>query len=317
MSSREEQAYRAALMHYVQNETMESIARQLKVSRSTVSRLIQLAREEGYVKFSFNPPRGASPRLQSEIAQHFGVETWMVPSPIRANARQRLRLVAEVAGSMISGAVFPGVTIGIAWGNTLSAVSEHLIDNHVEGARVVQLNGAASMSSSGIFYAGGIMEAFGKAFRAEVQYFPVPAFFDYVETKQALWRERSVRRVLELQDQIDVAIFGVGSLQGQPLSMVYAGGYLTVEEMDQLKREGVVGDVCTVLLRADGTWEDLEINQRASGPTPADLRRIPRRICVVFGADKAVALLAALRAGVVTDLIIDEQCAVRLMRLSG
>ncbi|EFM46364.1 transcriptional regulator [Mobiluncus mulieris] len=317
MNTREELAYRAALMYYAQNETMESIARQLKVSRSTVSRLIQVARTEGYIKFSFNPPRGASPGLLSEISRHFGVETWMVPVPARVSARQRLKLVAEVAGSMISGMVHPGVTIGIAWGNTLSAVSEHLIDNHVEGARIVQLNGAASMSSTGIFYAGGIMEAFGRAYRAQVQYFPVPAFFDYVETKTMLWRERSVRRVLEMQSQIDIAVFGVGSLSGKPLSMVYAGGYLIPEEMERLKVAGVVGDVCTVLLRADGTWEDLEINQRSSGPTPTDLQRIDRRICVVSGADKAVPLLAALRAGVVTDLVIDEECAVRLMRLRG
>lgn len=316
MNSREELAYRAAMMHYLQNETMESIARQLKVSRSTVSRLIQVAREEGYVKFSLTPPRGTSPGLQSEITERFGVDAWIVPVPSRASTRKRLSLVAEVAGSVISGAVHADATIGIAWGNTLSAVSEHLVPNRVLGARIVQMNGAANVTSTGIFYTGGIMEAFGNAYNAEVHYFPVPAFFDYPETKMALGRERSVQRVMALQREIDLAIFGVGTLEGRQLSMVYSGGYLTVEEMERLKQVGVVGDVCTVLLRADGTWKDLEINRRASGPSPEGLQLIPRRICVVSGVDKAVPLLAALRAGVATDLVVDEECAARLLKLS-
>ena len=91
--------------------------------------------------------------------------------------------------------------------------------------------------------------------------------------------------------------------------MVYSGGYLSAEELDSLRREGVVGDICTVLLRADGSWKDLEINSRASGPTPTDLRKIPRRIGVVSGSDKVVATVAALRAGLITDLVVDEDTA--------
>lgn len=317
MDNREEMAYRAALMHFAQNETMESIARQLKVSRSTVSRLIQAAQQEGYVKFSFNPPRGVSPGLSSEFSDRFGVDTWVVPMSSHANSRQCLHLVSEVAGSMISTAVFPGAVIGVAWGNTLSAVADHLIPNPAPGSRIVQLNGATNLSSSGNFYAGGIMETFGRAYNSRVQYFPVPAFFDYADTKKALWRERSVRQVLELQRAVNIAVFGVGTLEGKNLSMVYSGGYLTPEEQARLRSLGVVGDVCTVLLRQDGTWEDLEINQRSSGPSPADLQQIERRICVVAGVEKAVPLLAALRARVATDLVVDEECAVRLMKLSG
>jgi DNA-binding transcriptional regulator LsrR (DeoR family) len=40
---------------------------------------------------------------------------------------------------------------------------------------------------------------------------------------------------------------------------------------------------------------------------------IPRRICVVAGDSKVVPLLAALRAGVITDLVIDEQTATKLV----
>ena len=49
MNERSDQLYLAASLYYVQGETMESIARQLKVSRSTVSRLLQEARDQGNI----------------------------------------------------------------------------------------------------------------------------------------------------------------------------------------------------------------------------------------------------------------------------
>src|SRR5690606_24231211 len=125
----------------------------------------------------------------------------------------------------------------------------------------------------------------------------VPAFFDYAGTKEAMWRERSVQRVVELQQRADIALFSVGALRGELPSHVYSAGYLEPDDVTRLDREGVVGDVCTVFLREDGTYRDIEINQRATGPAPDQLRAIPRRVCAVAGDNKVLPLRAALRAG--------------------
>ena len=107
---------------------------------------------------------------------------------------------------------------------------------------------------------------------------------------------------------------GSGPLSGGLPSHVYSAGYLEPSDVDLLSREGVVGDVCTVFLRADGSYEDIAINARATGPTPAELRRIGRRVCAVAGDAKVAPLRAALAAGVVTDLVTDELTAEALMR---
>ena len=57
----------------------------------------------------------------------------------------------------------------------------------------------------------------------------------------------------------------------------------------------------------------MHLNERATGPTPVELQRIPRRVCVVAGDNKVAPLLAALRAGVVTDLVVDEITATGLL----
>ena len=109
------------------------------------------------------------------------------------------------------------------------------------------------------------------------------------------------------------SFFSVGAIAGAIPSHVYAAGYLDDDDVQTLQDEGVVGDVCTVFLRADGSYRDVVLNARATGPTPDELHRVPRRVCVVAGDNKVVPLLAALLSGVVTDLVVDEVTASRLL----
>ena len=195
----------------------------------------------------------------------------------------------------------------------MTEVSRHLPRRPLTGVKVVQLNGAGNAHHSGIPYLGSLLGQLANAYEAQTVHFPVPAFFDYAETKEAMWRERSVQASLRVQQSVDLAIFGVGAFGGPIPSHVYSGGYFDAEEQYRLRELGVVGDMCTVLLREDGSWADLELNRRASGPTPKELARIPRRICVASGVHRARALRGALRTGAITDLVLDDALAKVLM----
>ena len=303
----------AATMYYLQDEPMDAIARRLGTSRSTVSRLLKSARESGMVQISVRPGPGASGGLAAQLRTSYGVRAHVVPVRVGASEVDRLEHVAKVAARLLMDLVDDGTVLGVAWGTTVSAVAHALGRKPTRGATVVQLNGAANTVTSGVDYASTIVTAFGAAFDAEVRHFPVPAFFDFAATREAMWRERSVQRVLAVQRRTDIALFGVGALGGQVPSHVYSAGYLDREDLRALREAGVVGDVCTVFLREDGSYKDIAINQRATGPTPQELARVPRRLCVVAGDAKLRPMRAALRAGAVTDLVIDEQAARRFM----
>ena len=311
----EHDVLRAATMYYLQDMTMEAIARHLRTSRSTVSRLLKRARDTGLVEITLRAASSRAPGLGQSISANFGVAAFVVPVPDTANDIERLEQVALTSAKLLASWFDSGMVMGIAWGTTLAAVSRHLAHKQTRGSAVVQLNGAANDRTSGVDYTSSLISSFGAAFDAAVHYFPVPAFFDFPETKAAMWRERSVRRVLEVQGRADIALFSVGAVAGAIPSHVYAAGYLDDDDVRTLQAEGVVGDVCTVFLRADGSYRDVVLNARATGPTPEELHRVPRRVCVVAGDNKVVPLLAALRSGVVTDLVLDEVTALRLLGL--
>ena len=206
------------------------------------------------------------------------------------------------------GCVEDNSAVGIAWGTTLDAITHYVVPKDVKGVSVVQMNGSANPASSGIPYVGSILSRMAAAFGGEVIHFPVPTFFDSASTKAAMWQERSVQAVLKAHRELDLAVFSVGALDSPVPSHVYSAGYMTDEEKANLVHAGVVGDVNTVFLKADGAY-DVEFNKRATGLAPFQLQRIPRRLCVVAGRAKAVGLLAALRARVATDLVVDDATA--------
>ena len=340
-------AYEAASMYYVQGETMEVIAHHLRVSRSTVSRLLARARQEGVVRVTLVQPGGAG-SLEGRMTQAFGVRTHIVPVREGTTEIHRLQQVASVAAAhmvdliealaeqagnggpqaqdpagsggegSVQGRGSGGVVVGVAWGTTMSEVSAALPSRSVPGLTVVQLNGASDPVREGPS-AGELLSRMRLSLGARTISFPVPAFFDHVATREAMWSERSVKRVLAVTRRASLAVFGVGALDalnGALPSQVYEGGHLTARDQAVLRRQNVVGDVCTVLLRSDGSWRDVTLNARATGPTPAQLSRIPRRLCVAAGTGKARALLAALRARTATDLVVDDATARAVLELA-
>ena len=302
-------ALRAAQMYYLQDLTMEAIGDELNISRSSVSRLLDLARSRGIVDIKVNSPTDAPQRIERAIKDTYGVTAYLVPVPERTSHIDRLERVALSAARMLGDFYTSNMTMGIAWGSTISAVSRHLGKKSTGNSEVVQLNGAGNDHTTGVTYSSEILRRFGEAFGVRVTHFPVPAFFDDPNTKAALWRERSTARIVELQKRIDIALFGLGSVFAEVPSQVYAGGYLSEGDIAHLSDQKVVGDVATVFFRADGSWKDIPINLRSSGPGLDVIRSAPRRLCVLSGRQRLESLKGALAAELITDLIIDDSTA--------
>ena len=308
-SDRVRDALTAAHLYYMQDLTMDAIAHELHTSRSSVSRLLSHARATGLVDIQIRSPLDAPSRLELLIQERFKITAHVVPVPDHATDVDRLERVALSVARILGQFFDSNMVMGIAWGSTMNAISRHVTPKQTHGSQIIQLNGAGNMRTTGLSYASEILGRFGYAFGAHVHQFPVPAFFDSPATKQALWRERSVSRLLEMQGRMDVALFGLGSPFSEVPSHVYAGGYLEEAEYASLSRSGVVGDVATIFFRADGSTDGIPLNDRGTGPDFAVLRRTPRRLCVVSGTNKLPSLRGALKAKLITDLFVDESTA--------
>jgi deoxyribonucleoside regulator len=300
---------RAAEMYYLEQKTMDTIAEALGVSRATVSRMISEARTSGLVEITVHRDRRAAATLERLITERYHVDVTVVAPPENATDTDRLRHAAAQAGTVLRASLAPDLSIAVAWGATVATMARSLSPGVVPGLQIIQMSGAGNTFSSGAEYAAGTLGRFGAAFGARVHHFPVPAFFDKASAREALWNERSVQRILRLQERANLAVFSVSALDARIPGHLYRAGYLQRDDLRELLDRGVVGELGTVFLRADGSSDSIQLNARSTGLPIETLKRIRRRLCVAVGAAKAPIIRAALCAGAITDLVVDDEAA--------
>ncbi|MGO9411516.1 MAG: sugar-binding transcriptional regulator [Spirochaetia bacterium] len=311
-------AAKVAKLYYYSDLTTQQIAKELNVSRPTVSRLLSLAKKQGLVEIRVRDKQDQLLPMEELIKAQFQLDAVHIVSvPEVLDEVIWLERVAKYAARHLNTVLKAHSSVGVAWGTTMSAISEHLVPTNVYDLSIVQLNGSGNTFMYDNSYAATILKVFADAYNARVYLLPVPTFFDRKETKEAMWREKSVRRVLQLQHKADVLLYSIGAVSAGVPSHIHAGGYLEREDQEALKKDKVIGDIATVFFRADGSWSDIKINARASGPPLTLFEKARHGICVVSGLAKAAGLLAALRAGYMTELIVDAPTAHRVLQLAS
>lgn len=301
-------AVRVARLYYIQNMTTAAIAEDMGTSRATVSRLLSFAMKNGLVEIQIHDPEAQSDSLERIIRTHYKLQSiQVVPMSGASDDRDALSRVAAHAAAYLNTLIVPSTVLALAWGNTVEAIAGYLSPKAVHGVEVVQLNGSATGVDIVNTFGESIIARFAQNYGARAHTFPVPAFFDFADTRDALWRERSIKSIRALQARASILVFSIGAMETG--SHVYTGGYLDRRDVQSIRKEGVVGDIATVFFREDGRWRDVTLNARSSGPDLDRFQRAAHSLCVVCGQGKLPGLRAALQGGFINELVIDEPTA--------
>jgi DNA-binding transcriptional regulator LsrR (DeoR family) len=150
----------------------------------------------------------------------------------------------------------------------------------------------------------------------EVLYLSSPLMADSVEAAEVLRSQREINRVLMAARAASVALLGIGNLDPATSGYVEAG-FISLDELAELKATGAIGDVAGQIFTLDGTLHPCSYNQRLIGITLAELRQIPTTIAVAMGLPKAKSILGCLRTGAINVLCTDDNAAREVLQLNG
>ena len=141
LDHRVDEALRVAQRYYLHGVTMDVIARQMGTSRSTVSRLLQYARDSGLVEIRVLPPDARAHPLEQSLAESFGIRAHVAHVPSTATTVERLERTAVEAARLLHSIFESDMIIAISWGTMVNAISECLIPKATTNCQFVQLNG--------------------------------------------------------------------------------------------------------------------------------------------------------------------------------
>lgn len=301
---------RVARLHFEQGASQREVAKLLRLSPATVSRLVKRAVDAGIVRFQIVPPDDeALAPLANRARAALKLRACRVEAAGR-DAAATAQLVARAAAEHLTAHLRPGATIGVSGGRAVREAVEQLpraarLDGLPE-ARVVQLMGGIAPVAASI-HAGEIAADLAARLNAAVYRLHAPAIFATVDAQRALLEHPAVADTARQFWALDVALVGIGSMTSD--SPLLRSGFLAPQDLERLQARGATGDICGRFINAPGESCDADLDERTLAVPLEALRRTPHVIAVAHGKEKVAAIQAAARAGLIDDLVTDEATA--------
>ena len=313
---REQLLRRVAHEYWVLGRTQADIAQAIAFSRPSVSRLLDEARRRGVVRFAIGEPvdrdhgreRALEDLLRTTGPGASALTACRVVAVLGRTQAGDQRLLGRRAARVLAGHLAPGQVLAVASSRSVAPVvaSSHLLPPL--GA-VVELLGSGRPDRAGRGDPAGaeLAAATGAA------HTPVPtAFVHRSPRRAAAARARSsVTAALQQGRDAHAALLGAGSTT----RFDGTGAHSPVEAavLARAARDGAVGHVLGVFLDARGRRVPSAVDPLRVGVDPDDLSRVPRRVLLAYGAEKAPVIRSAVAAGLVTHLVTDVDAATALL----
>jgi DNA-binding transcriptional regulator LsrR (DeoR family) len=299
-----------ARMYHERGIRQPQIAADLHISQSRVSRLLRQASELGIVRTTVSLPSGVYTDMEEELEARYG----LLDSVIVDTDGDTVRALGAAAATYLAETLTSGDIVGISsWSSTLLATVEAMRPKTGLAVKVVtQLVGGNGDPRVQVD-ATRLIDRFASLTGAQPEFLSTPGLVNDPAVRDALLADPAVTGVLQIWNQLSVALLGVGSIEPSPL-LQRSGNAIDPEQQAELKQLGAVGDVCIRFFDQDGNLINSQFNDRVLAITPKQLKAVPRRIGVAGGSEKLTAIAAAVKGGWINTLITDLNTAQYLLQ---
>ncbi len=304
-----------AQLYYLKDFTQEQIAQRIGVSRSNVSRMLKEAREQGMVEISIHSPLRTAPGLQEKLVERLGLRECLVLADLDLDSRtfeatDNVSQVAALAARYLQENTDQGDVVGLGWSKSVHYVVRSRFLREKRDVTVVQLMGSIGGSIpelDGIAVTAFLADVWG----ASAHYLHTPMVVTEAAVRDGLLRDPHIRKTLEVTRQADTIVSSVGT-PGREHGQ-YLTGYLDDADLDYIRAQGAVGDICGTYYARDGSLIPLEMNERSIAIGSEGLLNVPNRIGVSSGPEKPEASIGAAHSDLINVLITDEDTARKML----
>jgi len=300
----------ASLYHY-QNVTQEELSRRFSMSRAKVSRLLKRAREEGVVEIRVHQHPGVSSELEGEFVARFGIERLLVSLDQKDADVQRLAVASLVASHLVK-ILTEGMIVAVGMGRNVAAVADCVSSTRRAVTFVCAIGG--SVRAGEHMNPDHICRRLAVRFGGESETLYAPALVADAALRDELYRNDTVKLVLDRARRADAALVGIGDLSED--SNMVRMGWFSPQEVAEARLTGTIGDIMGYdFIDIHGRSSSANMQGRVIGLTTRDLSRIPNVIAIASENTKAAAILGALRTGVIDTLATSSTNARTILRL--
>jgi len=300
-------------LYYENNLHQDEIVSRLHISRSTISRLLAQARQEGIVRIVVIPPSGTYATLEAAIEEKYAVSEVVVTEvPAPESPQMIARRLGAAAASYLLRVINETDVVGVSWGYTLRGMVAALEPKDFPNVRIVQMTGGIGKPESES-HATELCHQLARTLSCKLALLPAPGVVHSKQTREVYLMDEHVRTAINLLPNITLAFVGIGSLNSYSIS-VRDETILTQADLDEAVARGAVGDIALRFIDANGRSVQSGLSERIIGIDLDHLRQIPRVVGVAGGTNKIKPIRAALQGKLIDVLITDQTTAEALTR---
>lgn len=307
--------YKCCYLYYIEGKNQMDICRILGLSRTSVSRMLELGRKKGIVQIDvINPDEFNYGELEQKLQEKYHLKEVIVvdSDPLDSKEKQREKL-SEAAFSFLMKILKDGDCVGVSMGRTLHYVTEVEKEYHFEKQNLlfVPMYGGISQKRTNRMdvQSNRIAVEFAEKFGGDYIQFPAPAVFSSKKVKDIFLNEETMHYIYRYFDKLRVAMLGIGVPEVGKTGLLYER-YLDEKELKEYLENGAVGEAALRFYDIHGNMEPFhEFNERVVGIEHEQLSKIEMRIGIAGGAYKSEAVKGAIRSGDINILITDIACA--------
>jgi DNA-binding transcriptional regulator LsrR (DeoR family) len=301
------QATTVARRYFVERQTKIQIAEDLGISRFKVARLIDEAVEAGLVRFQIDETGEIDAQLSDRLRRKYALRNALILAGPDLPCSALFEPLGRAAASLLEEVLTDGCVLGVAWGRTLAATAKAI--SRLPKISVVQVAGGLTTLE---FPQNSADLVSRMAAAGDGTAYPIflPMWVEDASLVKRLRTEPSVAQVLERYDRIDVLVSGIGSWN-PPVSCLHDA--FSKAWKRQVLAAGVRADLCATLIDDTGEVVPSPLDKLGLALNAKQIRRIPERVAIAGGLEKASAILAALKGNWITTLVTDAGVARRLL----
>lgn len=297
---------RAAWLYYEDGLTQAQVASRLFVSRQTVGRLLDAARQHGIVRIELDAQYLMAMRTATRVREAFGLsDAIVVPAAKGTLPRERTNeRVAAALAAYVRRHLHPGAVVGVSWGDSVARALSMLSEESLDGVQLVAAAGELSAIDEVLTRSPGVMR--------RLRTVPAPLLVSSPEVAQTFREEAAVREVLDLARSAVVTLTGMGS--ATPGSSAVHAGVATDAEVAGFAARGAVGDMIGEWYDIDGRVVETPWSRRRIGVGLDELRGLGKIVGVAGGVEKVDAIRGAVAGQLIDVLVTDEPTAQALLK---
>lgn len=297
-------------LFYNHDETQQTIAKQLSISRPTVAKILEKARATQMVRIIIpDLAEDSHFELERKLEIIFGIKEAIIVDEKKDLFDQQDE-VGKAAAEYLERLVKDGKNIGVSMGTTLGHIAKYIHPKTVKNAMFIPLVGGIGQVGMEL-HSNYLVEELANAFKAQYILLHAPAKVSKKSIKEGLIGEAYIEKIIKLTNKLDIALVGLGVPTKNSTTM--ATGYYDAYEMELMRKKHVAGDICMNFYDIEGRTEQFEMNETVIGIDIKKLKSVKYSIGVACGEEKVSAIKGAIAGRYINVLITDVGCARRLI----